>query len=323
MPKTLFFTNLDAKIVPLITQFAPQDFDVAVHPTQMPVAEKETSARDADFLILFPSIIEESVLRAAQNLKLIQLVSAGFDKMPLDLCQQLGIPIANNGGANAIDVAEHTLALILGLYRRLPEMDHNVRNEGWSAIDSGKTTYTLHGKTVGIIGLGNIGRRVAQLLRPFGARVLYHDEFPVAAETDRELDVTRMPLDDLLRASDVVTLHVPLNDQTRGLIGARQLALMQPTSILVNTCRGPVVDEAALTAALQAGRLRGAALDVLEQEPPPADAPILQLDNVLLTPHTAGVTHDTWGRRGAFIFQNLQRVWAGQSPQAVVGQQQT
>ncbi|MCB0116688.1 MAG: 2-hydroxyacid dehydrogenase [Caldilineaceae bacterium] len=319
MPKVLFFTNLSSEVVARLIEPAPADFEVQVLSAKLPVDEKCAAAADAEYFILFPSAIEDAVVRAAPNLKLIQLVSAGFDKMPMQLLADLGIPVANNGGTNSIDVAEHTLALILGLYRLLPQMDANVRNDGWKAIDSGRTTYTIHGKTVGIVGMGNIGRRVAALVKAFGARVLYYDAFPVAAETEQALGVTHVDLPDLLQQADIVTLHVPLNEHTQGLIGAEQLALMKPTAMLVNTCRGPVVDEKALTAALTARKIAGAALDVLEQEPPATDNLILQRDNVLLTPHTAGVTVDTWARRGEFIFENIQRVHRGETPLAVVG----
>jgi phosphoglycerate dehydrogenase-like enzyme len=131
--------------------------------------------------------------------------------------------------------------------------------------------------------------------------------------------VERVSLDDLLRRADIVTLHVPLNDQTRHIIDARALSLMKPTAVVINTCRGPVIDEPALTAALQERRIRGAGLDVLYKEPPTPDNPILQLENVLFSPHSAGVTYDTWQRRGAFIFENLQRVANGEKPLAVIG----
>ncbi|MEZ4831364.1 MAG: NAD(P)-dependent oxidoreductase [Caldilineaceae bacterium] len=159
MPKVLFFTNLSSEVVARLIEPAPADFEVQVLSAKLPVDEKCAAAADAEYFILFPSAIEDAVVRAAPNLKLIQLVSAGFDKMPMQLLADLGIPVANNGGTNSIDVAEHTLALILGLYRLLPQMDANVRNDGWKAIDSGRTTYTIHGKTVGIVGMGNIGRR--------------------------------------------------------------------------------------------------------------------------------------------------------------------
>ncbi len=318
MPKVLFFTSLAPETAALLTQHAPADYQVAVHPIGMPDAEKSELVRDTDFLILFPGVISDELLRTATNLKLIQLVSAGFDRVNVQLCRELGIPVANNGGANALDVAEHTIAMILAFYRRMLEMDANVRTARWSAIDSGATTYTIRGKTVGIIGLGKIGQQVARLLNAFGAKICYYDPFPASAAVEAELGVQRCSLDELLLQADVVTLHVPLNSETQGLINERTLALMKPNALLVNTCRGPVVDEAALTAALQARQIAGAALDVLAKEPPAPDNPILQLDNVLFTPHTAGVTYDTWPRRGEFIFANLQQVWGGHPPLATV-----
>ena len=318
MPKVRFFTFLFSEITHLLTQYAPPDFEVSVHASDLPDEEKISLVQDADFLILFPSQISERVLRSAPRLKLIQLVAAGYDNMDVGLCRELGIPVANNGGANSIDVAEHTIGLILGFYRRLIELDRNVRAERWRDIDTGVSTYTIKGKTVGIVGLGNIGRRVAHLLRAFGARVLYYDQYPPDENIEAELGLTRMTLEVLLRESDIVTVHLPLTPETRGIIGRHELSLMKPTTVFVNTCRGPIVDEVALTEVLSERRILGAALDVLEQEPPSPDNPLLKLENVLLTPHVAGVTYDTWTRRGEFVFQNLQRVWEGEPPLAVV-----
>lgn len=322
MPKVRFFTFLAPEITPLLTQYAPPGFEVSVHASDLPDEEKSSLVQDADFLILFPGQISERVLRSAPRLKLIQLVAAGYDSMDVNLCQELGIPVANNGGANSIDVAEHTISLILGFYRRLIELDRNVRAGRWRDIDTGISTYTINGKTVGIVGFGNIGKRVAQLLRAFGARLLYYDQYPPAQNVASELGVTRMALEDLLRESDIVTVHLPLTHETRGIIGKHELALLKPTAVLVNTCRGPIVDEEALTEVLSEGRILGAALDVLEKEPPFPDNPLLKLDNVLLTPHVAGVTYNTWTRRGQFVFQNLQRVWEGKPPLAVVREDQ-
>lgn len=318
MPNVIFLTSLAPETAALLTQHAPAGYDVAVHPIDLPHEQQIALVRDADFLILFPGVISDAVLRSATSLKLIQLVSAGFDRVNVALCRELGIPVANNGGANSIDVAEHTLALILAFYRRMGEMDHNVRHERWKAIDSGATTFTIHGKTAGLVGLGQIGRRTARLLAAFGAAVLYYDPYPAPPAVEQELGVRRVELDELLQQSDIVSLHVPLNEATRGIINARTLARMKPTALLVNTCRGPVVDERALIAALQQRQIAGAALDVLEQEPPDPANPLFQLGNVLLTPHIAGVTYDTWPRRGEFIFANLQRVWNGEAPLAVV-----
>ena len=314
MPKVIFFTDLASELARQVIAPAPREWEVCVLPHDLPVPEKANLASDADFLILFPSSLEEAVLRSAPGLKLVQLVSAGFDRMPVALLEELEIPLANNGGTNSIDVAEHTFALILSVYRRLTEMDRNVRNEGWKDIDSGMTTFTIHGKTVGIVGLGHIGKEVAKRLVPFQAEVLYYDPFPAAAEVERSLQVERVSLDELLERSDIVTLHVPLNDRTRHLIGPVELERMKSSSILVNTCRGPVVDENALIEALRNGSIRAAGLDVLKDEPTDPGNPILHLENVILSPHIAGVTYDTWQRRGRFIFDNLQRVWAGEEP---------
>jgi len=319
MPKVIFFTDLADELAQQVVAPAPQEWDVSVLPHDLPESEKANRAADADFLILFPGHLEEAVLRSAAGLKLVQLVSAGFDRMPLALLEELGVPLANNGGTNSIDVAEHTFALILSVYRRLTEMDHNVRNDGWKDIDSGMTTFTIHGKTVGIVGLGHIGKEVAKRLVPFQANVLYYDPFPVAAEVERSLQVERVSLHELLERSDIVSLHVPLNDQTRHLIGQAELERMKSSAILVNTCRGPVVDEDALTEALRSGAIRAAGLDVLKDEPTDPGNPILQLENAVFSPHIAGVTYDTWQRRGQFIFNNLQRVWAGQEPLSQVG----
>ena len=153
---------------------------------------------------------------------------------------------------------------------------------------------------------------MARLFKAFGAEVAYADPIRVAEEVEQALGVCHLPLAELLQTADILSLHVPLNEHTRGLIGREQLRQMKPTSILVNTCRGGVVDEGALTQALQERHIMAAGLDVLEQEPPAPDNPLLQLENVLLTPHTAGVTRDTWARRGAFVFANMERVMHGE-----------
>ena len=320
MPNVVFMTYMDGDRVDKICSHAPPDFHVSVH--QQGLSESETTPliRDADFLMLIPGRVPDGSLRAATRLKLIQLVSAGFEHMNLDLCRELGVPVANNGGTNSTDVAEHTLGLILALYRRIPEFDRAMRDDPVQAEehDFGTTTFTISGKTAGVIGFGNIGRKVARLLRAFGAEVVYADAYAASPEVEAEVGATRAPLDELLRRSDIVTLHTPLNDDTRGMIDARALGLMKRSAVLVNTCRGKVVVEADLVEALKSSAIRGAALDVLEQEPASPDHPLLTLDNVILTPHSAGMTYDTWERRGKFVFENMRRVWDGEAPLAVV-----
>ena len=318
MPKVLFLSSLSTQVSESIVQHAQAGFDVQIASPTLPEEELKQLVQDADFLILFPARIADNVLRSAQKLKLIQLVGVGFDAMNLPLGQELGIPVATNGGANAIDVAEHTIAMILSLYRRFVELDHNVRNNRWKGIDTGLTTYTIHNKTVGIVGFGKIGQQVARLLGSWGARLLYHDAYPVAGDLEAALGVERVSLDTLLEQSDIVTLHVPLMAETHGLINENTLTKMKKNAILINTCRGPVVQESALVHALSNGQIAGAALDVFEQEPIDAANPLLAFDNVLLSPHSAGITWDTWSRRGEFICANIERVWAGDVALATV-----
>ncbi|HCP99604.1 MAG TPA: lactate dehydrogenase [Candidatus Latescibacteria bacterium] len=314
MPRIVYFTSQNPAVSRILLEYAPADFEIVVHPIDTDDEKKISLVGDADFLLLFPGRLSGAVLKAAKNVKLIQLVSAGFDELDLELCRKLGIQVANNGGTNAQDVAEHTVALILGVYRRLVDLDKFVRTNRWDELEIGLSTHTISGKTVGIIGLGHIGRQVARLLRGFGAYLIYNDVEEAQPELERELRISRLGLVELLQSSDIVTLHVPLTEQTRHLIGRRELSHMKTTALLINTCRGQVIDEQALTSILKENRIMGAGLDVLEEEPPDINHPLLSLENVLITPHVAGVTLDTWRRRSEIIYQNMQRVWEGNDP---------
>jgi len=314
MPRIVYFTSQNPAVSRILLEYAPADFEIVVHPIDTDDEKKISLVGDADFLLLFPGRLSGAVLKAAKKVKLIQLVSAGFDELDLELCRKLGIQVANNGGTNAQDVAEHTVALILGVYRRLVDLDTFARTNRWDELEIGLSTHTISGKTVGIIGLGHIGRQVARLLRGFGAYLIYNDVEEAQPELERELRISRLGLVELLQSSDIVTLHVPLTEQTRHLIGRRELSHMKTTALLINTCRGQVIDEQALTSILKENRIMGAGLDVLEEEPPDINHPLLSLENVLITPHVAGVTLDTWRRRSEIIYQNMQRVWEGNDP---------
>ena len=319
MIKTPFFTFLDPELAAQITSAAPADFQVEVHSPDLSDADKIAIAADADGLILFPGRLSSEILQHAPNLKLIQLLSAGYEHMDLDLCAELGIAVANNGGTNSIDVAEHTLALILGLYRRLVEQNQGIDKGQWDPVDCARNTYTIHGKTAALIGFGHIGRQVAQRLQAFGADLLYVDEYPVSAANIADLTVERVSLSEALSRADILSLHVPLTDETHGLIGAAELAQMRSNALLINTCRGPVIDESALISALRNNAILGAGLDVFATEPLPADHAYCHLSNVLLTPHSAGITRDTWSRRAEFAFANLRRAISGEKPLSLIG----
>jgi phosphoglycerate dehydrogenase-like enzyme len=248
----------------------------------------------------------------------VQLLSAGYDMLDLPLLRELNLPLANNAGANSYAVADHAVLAMLALYRRLFAGDASVRQGRWQAEIDGTNTYEMANKLVGIVGLGNIGRKVARRVQAFDANVQYHNRTRLAAGEERELNVRWVPLDDLFRTSDIVSLHTPLDEQSRGMVNAERLAMMKPTATLINTARGEVVDQPALIDALRTKRILGAGLDAFDPEPLPGDSPLRDLDNVVLSPHSAGTTWDTWTRRGDFAYGNFQRVWSGAPADALV-----
>ena len=313
MPRVVFFNGQGQQVADIFSEKAPEGFEVSWHSNRLGNGEKAVLVRDAEFVVLHPAEISGEVLKAAGKLQLLQLLSAGYDKIDLRLTAQLGIPVATNGGANSWAVAEHGIALLLALYKRLPLCDRSVREGRWRQPISGFNTFEVAGKTVGLVGAGNIGRKIARRLAAFEARILYYDVVP-APDIEKDLGARRVSLEELLRESDIITLHLPLLPETRRLIGRRELAMMKPTTILLNTSRGEVLDEEALVEALKEKRIAGAGIDVYHKEPVPQDHPFLQLENVVLSPHTAGHSYEGWFRRSQFAWENIQRVASGQPP---------
>src|SRR5262245_37479508 len=278
------------------------------------------AAADAEYYLGSPRAgIGNEFFRAAPKLKLVQLTSAGYDRVDVEAARKAKVPVANNGGANAIAVAEHTILLMLAVLKQLVRFHQDVVAGRWRPPASSESpVYELSGRTVGVVGLGNIGKKVARRARGFDARVQYYDVLRLTEAEEDALGVRFVLLAELLRSSDIVTLHVPLTDVTRGMIGARELGLMKKEAILVNTCRGPVVDETALYTALMERRIGGARLDVLIEEPPAKDNPLFTLPNVTLTPHSAGPTWENWTARFRNGFDNIERVAAGRKPLWVI-----
>jgi len=297
---------------------APAGFELAVVPPAS-AALREALA-DAEYLIgAAEPWMDDAFYRGAPRLRLIQLVSAGYDRADIEAARRAGVPIANNGGANAVAVAEHTLLLMLAVSRRLVVQHVNVAAGRWRGNDPASLSLSeLAGKTLGIVGLGTIGKKVARLARAFGMDVLYYDTARLSEDAADALGVRFRLFGEVLAGSDIVSLHVPLNAATRGMIGAAEFSLMRPGAILINTCRGAVVDEAALHDALTAGALAGAGLDVFAQEPPPADNKLLALDTVVLTAHLAGPTRDNQYTRFRNAFDNIGRVARGDRPLWVI-----
>ena len=279
-------------------------------------AEVIDRIREADVVINIRSSVQfpRNVLEACPNLKLLSVWGTGVDHVDLDAAAELGITVSNTPGYGAPYVSEHALALALAVSRRIVSGDRRIREGGWTEgfIDE------LYNKTLGVVGTGAIGRRMIQLGRGIGMKVIAWT-FNPSPERAAEYGVEFVALEELLRQSDVVSLHVALTPQSQGLIGREQLALMKPTAYLVNTARGAVVDEAALLEALREGVIAGAGLDVFETEPLPPGHPFTLLDNVALAPHAGSMAYNGTMRGLEMSVENLEAFLAGHPVNVVAG----
>ncbi len=311
MPPRILMMDNALSAAEIARDLAPGGFELVVAPLGSPAFK--AAAPEAEYLVGFGNrAIDDGFYATAPKLRLFQLLSAGYDTVDIEAARRAGVPVCNNGGANSTAVAEHALMLMLATCRRLVWQHESVAGGRWRGNDPASTRlYELRGKTLGIVGLGAIGKKVARLARAFGMAVQYHDIRRLSEAEEDALDVRFRLLEEVLRGSDIISLHVPLTAATRHLIGPAALKLMKPGAYLINTCRGPVVDEVALTEALGQGVIAGAGLDVFDQEPPAAHNPLFRLPNVTLTPHFAGPTWDNQQARFRNAFDNCQRVARG------------
>jgi phosphoglycerate dehydrogenase-like enzyme len=315
--KILVAPRQDDSILDIARSLTPPGFELVVADVGTP--QFYEVAPEAEYYLGIARQMGGEFFRATPKLRLVQLLSAGYDRVDIEAARKAGVPVATNGGANAIAVSEHTILLMLAVYKRLVRYHNDVVAGKWRSPNLAEgRVYELAGKTLGIVGLGNIGKKVARRAAAFDMSVQYYDIARLSEDQEDALGARFVLLEELLRTSDVVSLHVPLTDATRNLLGAKEFALMKPTAILVNTCRGPVVDETALHRALTQGQIAGAGLDVLIEEPPPASHPIFSLPNVTLTPHSAGPTWENWTARFRNGFDNIQRVASGERPRWVI-----
>lgn len=268
---------------------------------------------DADVVMIANTPYPASVVDGASALRMIAVAFTGIDHVGLDACRRRGVTVCNCAGYSDVSVAELTLGLTIDVLRKVAEGDAAARNGGTSA---GLVGREIAGRTVGVVGTGHIGTRVGKLFKAFGARVLGYarHENPTASAAGIEF---APELDDLLVQSDIVTLHLPLNDTTRKSFGAEQFARMRDGSVFVNCARGAIVDNDALTAALASGHIAGAGVDVFDMEPPlPSDYPLLHAPNVVLTPHVGFLTEEAMQRRAKIEFDNV-AAWLDGTPRNV------
>jgi phosphoglycerate dehydrogenase-like enzyme len=312
-PKMIVMDN-PLSAMDIARELAPPDIDMII--ARADSAEFRAALPEAEYLVGLGEVkMDDAFYKSAPKLKLIQLLSAGYDRVDIEAARRARVPVSNNGGANAIAVAEHAIMLMLAVCRRLVWQHSMTASGRWRGNDVANVRlYELHGRTLGIIGLGNIGKKVARMAQAFGLTVQYFDIQRLTEDAADALGVRFRLFDEVLRTSDIVSLHVPLTPQARHMMGAAQFAKMKPTAYLINTCRGPVVDEKALIEALNNNTIAGAGIDVFDQEPPPADNPLFSMANVVVTPHFAGPTWDNQQARFRNGFDNVQRVARGEKP---------
>ena len=287
------------KFMQIAREAVGDDVEIVCYDTRTTdVEELGRLCRDADIIAIGNLPFPREVLEKCENLKMLAVAFTGLDHVDLKYCEERGIKVQNCAGYATTAVAELTFGLLLDLCRNIGKCDTAARNGGTKA---GLIGFELEGRTMGIVGTGAIGARVAKLAAAFGMDVIAYSRTP-----GKVAGVRYVSLEELLAQADVVSLHVPLTDETRGMIGAEELALMKKTAVLVNTARGPVVDTKALADALNSGRIAGAAIDVFDAEPPlDADEPLINAKNTVVTPHVAFATDESMIKRAEIEFRNI------------------
>ena len=264
-------------------------------------------AVDSDYLLVSGRLsIDEGVIVAAKHLKMIQRTGVGTEMLDMDAIRRHGIPVYVNAGVNAQSVAEHTLTLMLAALKRLPQINSQTHNGVWKKQQVGVTTHELKGKTVGLVGMGNIGRLVAAMLQPFGAKVVYTDLFRQKEEVEEKLGLTYCEsFEAILPQCDILSFHCPLTMENTEILNKHTLSLMKEGAIIVNTARGKLINPNDLYEALVVGKLSAAALDTHYEEPLKEGYKLAELDNVILTPHIGGVSYEAFRQMMAGAIENI------------------
>lgn len=301
----------DEKLLSMAKDMLPADLEIVYYNTR--VTDTETlieRGHDADIIAVSNLPMNADVINGCKNLKMLSVAFTGVDHIAMDACKANGVLVSNCAGYSTAAVADLVFGMIIALYRNMIPCNDVVRKEG---TKDGLVGFELEGKKFGVIGTGAIGLRTAAIANAFGCQVLAY------SRTKKEIPgITYVDMDTLLSSCDIVSLHTPLNSDTRGLIGKEELAKMKPSAILINTSRGPVVDSAALADALNNGRLAGAGIDVFETEPPIVkDHPLLTAKNVIATPHVAFATREALEKRAIIVFDNVDK-WLKGTPQNVM-----
>jgi phosphoglycerate dehydrogenase-like enzyme len=295
----------------MMLKAAPSEFEVCFIDLKDKEAAQKLLPR-ADFLMT--TRLPEAYVPLLKNCKLVQIHGVGYDGIDTKGLARAGIPLAFTPEGTILGVAEHTLLLILALYKQLVPIHESMREGKYNSMSWRVNSHLLFGKTVGVIGFGRVGRRVSRLIRGFEIDLLYHDVFRPSAAIEQEMGATYAAFAEVLARADIISVHTPLTDKTRGLFGAGEFAQMKSGALFINTSRGETYDMNALYESLRSGHLGGAGLDVFNPEPPPPDHPILRLPNVICTPHTSAGTIEAQQMKAQVQFENFMRVLRGETP---------
>ena len=296
-----------------------KDLPVSVRAVDTP--EAYDAMTDAEILILRIFKAPKEVIERNPGLKMIMRWGAGFDSVDIKTAGERGIYVTNTPGANADAVSELAVLLMLAVGRKVLCHTTHLRSGDWSKTTFTNDSYTLMNKTVGILGAGNIGRKVARKAQAFGAKTIYYDPFRLKESMEKEFDLTYYPLDELLPQCDVITLHLPLMDSTHHIIDADAIGKMKDGAIIINTARGGLVDDCALFRAVQSGKLLGAGLDGVEREPLQPDDELFTNDNIVVTPHVGGGTADIGEAIMPMLVEDIRLLLNGEQPRFVVNRQ--
>lgn len=309
--KILLTNHYEGKPAEIIKSAVPDGFELEMLES-VSQQELEGKVKEADYLLVSGRLkINRTVLGNAQNIKMIQRTGVGLDSIDLEYIRNHDVPFYVNKGVNAQSVAEHTILLMLASLRNLVEINENTKRGIWKKQAQGVCTHELCGKTVGLIGMGAIGRKVAGMLKAFGAEVLYNDVSKMKQEDENALGIKFSTREEIIEKSDIISLHCPLTDDTRHMINDRAVNKMKNGVILINTARGGLIDESALINGIKNGKIAGAGIDVYEKEPVD-NSEVLNLQNVITTPHIGGVTYDSFYQMMYQAMRNIEMFDKGQ-----------
>lgn len=318
--KIIYFDKVFAEFKNILMSHKPDNFDLLFW-QEMSKEEQEVVLPNAEYLLVATEKVGEDIFSKASTARFLQKTGIGVDNIDVSSASAYGLPVSNTPGANAIGVAELTILLILSLYRKLPTLNRETKNGKWLMWEFRPSSYEMEGKTHGFIGFGNIGREAARRSKAFGTSIIYYDKFRAAPEHEDALQAEFLSLEEVLAQSDIISLHIPLLEETKGLIGERELNMMKENAVLINVSRGGIVKEEALYNALKDGTIAGAGIDVWEKEPVDPGNPLLTLENVIASPHIGAGTRDTLDRVLRMAFDNIKNVEEGMSPDYVVNKE--